>query len=80
MPNSLYAATALREIVSTPRVFPGPYGAPVGEIDRSEKCEPPLQKGRTRNLIQEIGSRQTCRRILDHDKPGCEDGLDSKII
>jgi hypothetical protein len=39
MPNSLYAASALREKVLMPHRFAGPYGVQVSEIARSDKSE-----------------------------------------
>jgi hypothetical protein len=58
MPNSLYAAFALRESLQIRRVVPGLYGALGGEIDRSHRFRPVPASVPVGNLLQEAG--QVC--------------------
>jgi len=81
MPNSLYAATALRDREFNAALCSrGPYGVRGVGIDRSNRFVPataivPDTKSDPRNRGN-VGKRQ----VLDHDESGCKAGFDSTVF
>ena len=80
MPNSLYAATALRDMDFVPRCVPGAVWGPKWKIDRSDTFYTATASVVATACDPRDRVRAGCGQVLDHGKCKSEGSLGFKVI